>query len=203
MSSGAVYGQQPWDLAHVGESWCGAPNSTDPRATYAEAKRAAEMLCAIFKKQFGLEVVISRIFALLGPYLSLDIHFAAGNFIRDAIAGRRIVIRGNGRPCRSYLYASDLAVWLLHMLVRAESGRAYNVGSDQSISIQELAELISDSLGGVGVDVLDMADLGWNLGRYVPDTSAIQSALGLSRTVALKDAIMRTAIWNGWDGAKK
>lgn len=200
LSSGAVYGQQPWEMEKVSEDWTGAPSSVDPRAAYAEGKRAAEMLCAIYQKQFGLQIAIARIFALLGPYLSLDIHFAAGNFIRDAIQGKSITIKGNGLPCRSYLYASDLTVWLWHMLVSAEAGRPYNVGSDESTSVKALAEKVSDTLGQVGFRVLGEQDTGWNLGRYVPDTGRIGRELNLYRTVELDEAIRRTALWHGWKG---
>lgn len=198
LSSGAVYGQQPWEMERVAENWMGAPSCLDPRAAYAEGKRAAEMLCAIYQKQFGLKIAIARIFALLGPYLSLDIHFAAGNFIRDAMQGKAIVVNGNGMPCRSYLYALDLTVWLWHMLVRAEPGKPYNVGSDESVSIRELAENVSDTLGQVGYQVLGDPDMGWNPGRYVPDTDLIARDLGLYKTVNLAQAIERTALWHGW-----
>ncbi len=200
LSSGAVYGQQPWEMERVTESWTGAPSCVDPRASYAEGKRAAEMLCALYGKQFGLKIAIARVFALLGPYLSLDIHFAAGNFIRDAIQGKQIIVKGNGLPCRSYLYASDLTVWLWHMLVRAEPGKPYNVGSDESVSIRELAEKVSDTLGNVGYKVLGAPDIGWNLGRYVPETSLIHRDLGLHKTVPLDEAILRTALWHQWKG---
>jgi dTDP-glucose 4,6-dehydratase len=203
LSSGAVYGQQPWDMEKVAESWTGGPSCVDPRAAYAEGKRAAEMLCAIYQKQFGLKIAIARIFALLGPYLSLDIHFAAGNFIRDAMQGKSIIVNGNGLPCRSYLYASDLTVWLLHMLVRAEPGKPYNVGSDESVSIRELAEKVSDTLGHVGHTVIGAPDLGWNPGRYVPETDLIRRDFGLYKTVTLEQAIERTALWHGWKGKNK
>jgi dTDP-glucose 4,6-dehydratase len=185
-------------MENVPEGWIGAPNCVDPRAAYAEGKRAAEMLCAIYQKQFGLHISIARIFALLGPYLSLDIHFAAGNFIRDAMQGKRIVVKGNGLPCRSYLYASDLTTWLWHMLVKGEAGKPYNVGSNESVSVRDLAARVSHVLENVGYDVLGAQDKGWNLGRYVPDTALIEKDLGLKRTVTLDEAIRRTAIWNGW-----
>jgi nucleoside-diphosphate-sugar epimerase len=200
LSSGAVYGQQPWEMERVAENWLGAPDCTDPRAAYAEGKRAAEMLCAIYQKQFGTGIAIARIFALLGPYLSLGIHFAAGNFIRDAMAGKPVIVNGNGLPCRSYLYAADLAVWLWHMLVRAEPGKPYNVGSDEPVSIRDLAERVSLVLGNGEYRVLGAPDNGWNSGRYVPDTSLIGRDLGLHRTVSLEEAIHRTALWNGWKG---
>jgi nucleoside-diphosphate-sugar epimerase len=200
LSSGAVYGQQPWEIERVAESWTGAPSCVDPRAAYAEGKRAAEMLCAIYQKQFGVKIAIARIFSLLGPYLSLDIHFASGNFIRDAMQGKPIIVKGNGLPCRSYLYASDLTVWLWHMFVRAEPGKPYNVGSDISISVGKLAETVSDTIGNVGFRVIGAPDQGWNQGRYVPNTSLIGRDLGLHQTVGLNEAIRRTALWNGWKG---
>lgn len=200
LSSGAVYGPQPWEMAQVAESWNGSPDCTDSRAAYAEGKRAAEMLCAIYQKQFGVKVAIARIFALLGPYLSLDIHFAAGNFIRDAMQGKPVIVNGNGLPCRSYLYASDLTAWLWHMLVRAEPGKPYNVGSDESVSMRELAEKVSQVVGNGEYQVLGAEDRGWNPGRYVPDTGRIGHDLGLHKTVPLDVAIRRTALWHGWMG---
>jgi dTDP-glucose 4,6-dehydratase len=200
MSSGAVYGQQPWDMINVPENWTGGPLCTDPRAAYAEGKRAAEMLCAIYQKQYGLKIAISRIFALLGPYLTLDIHFAAGNFIRDAMKGEPVIVKGNGLPCRSYLYITDLVVWLWHLLVRAEPGKPYNCGSDESISIRELAEIVSRVIGNGEYQVLGASDPGWNPGRYVPDTALIGKDLGLYKTVSLEEAIKRTAYANGWQG---
>ena len=199
MSSGAVYGQQPWELERMPETWSGGPICTNPLAAYAEGKRAAEMLCAIYARQFGLDIVTARIFALLGPHIELGIHFAAGNFIRDAMQGRPVVVKGDGRPCRSYLYASDLTAWLLAMLVKARPGAVYNVGSDQSVSIAELARRTSDLLGGDGVTILGAQDPGWNPGRYVPDTSLIRSELGVQQTQSLDEAILRTALWNGWE----
>jgi dTDP-glucose 4,6-dehydratase len=200
LSSGAVYGQQPWEMTHVPESWLGSLNCVEPRNTYAEAKRAAEMLCAIYHKQHGQQIAIARIFALLGPYISLGIHFAAGNFIKDAIDGRLVTVNGNGLPCRSYLYASDLIVWLWQMLLNAKPITPYNVGSDESIELKDLANKIAVLLGNGIYSVLGEVDVGWNPGRYVPNTNLIRNDLGLERTVSLDQAILRTAYWNGWRG---
>ena len=200
LSSGAIYGQQPWELEKVPETFLGAPNCLDAKAAYAEGKRAAEMMCAIYAKQKGLCISIARIFALLGPYLPIDTHFAAGNFIRDAMQGKSIVVQGNGLPCRSYLYASDLTVWLWHLLVRGQANKAYNVGSDESTTIKQLAERTSTVLAKGDYQILGASDSGWNLGRYVPDTQLINQELGLYKTVSLDDAIKRTALWHGWKG---
>lgn len=198
LSSGAVYGAQPFEAERVGEDWRGGPDCQDPRAAYAEAKRAAEMLCAIHAKQFGLDVVNARIFALLGPLLSLDIHFAAGNFIRDAMAKRPIRIASAGTAVRSYLYLADVTTWLWAILLRAAPGAVYNVGSEEAVSIAELARRVDRVLGGAGVAVLGQPDAGWNTGRYVPATALIRRDLGVAPTIGLDEAIRRTALSNGW-----
>lgn len=197
-SSGAVYGAQPWDMTHVAEGYAGAPDLGTHRSAYGEGKRAAEMLCTIYARQFGLDIVTARIFALLGPLLSLDIHFAAGNFIRDAIAGETIIVEGSGEAVRSYLYAADLTTWLWAIVSRAPGGAVYNVGSEESVSIATLAERTAKLLGARGFEIRGQQDPGWNPGRYVPSTEKIRTELGVSATVGLDEAILRTARWNGW-----
>ncbi|NIJ20027.1 dTDP-glucose 4,6-dehydratase [Sphingomonas naasensis] len=198
LSSGAVYGAQPHEVPHVGEDWRGGPDPCDPLSAYGEGKRAAEMLCAIYARQFGLDTVNARIFALLGPLLSLDIHFAAGNFIRDAMAGKTIRVTGSGEAVRSYLYAADLTVWLWTLLIAGRAGAVCNVGSEEAVSIAELARRTASLLGGPGVEILGKPDPGWNPGRYVPSTARIRAELGVTPTIGLDTAIRRTALSHGW-----
>lgn len=199
LSSGAVYGAQPWSVERVAEDFMGGPDISTHRSSYGEGKRAAEMLCTIYRKQFGMDIVGARIFALLGPMLNLDIHFAAGNFIRDAMARRKITILSDGRAERSYLYAADLTEWLWAILLRAAPGANYNVGSEETVSIADLARRTSDVLGGNGYEILGQPDSGWNPGRYVPCTAKIRRELGLTAQTGLDEAIRRTAAWNGWE----
>ncbi|WP_169066978.1 NAD-dependent epimerase/dehydratase family protein [Candidatus Accumulibacter phosphatis] len=173
-SSGAVYGRQPPDLAHVAENYCGAPDQLSTDSAYGEGKRAAEFLAATS----GLPVKIARGFSFVGPFLPLDAHFAAGNFIRDALAGGPIVVRGDGTTLRSYLYAGDLVVWLLKILLDAAKLRPYNVGSDQAIDIATVAFEVADTAGGLSVEILHQPD-GTPPARYVPDISRARAELGL------------------------
>jgi len=196
LSSGAVYGQQPTELSNIPESWHGSPNPQLPKNAYGEAKRAAEMLCAIYRKQFGVNVVTARIFSLLGPFMPLGTHFAAGNFIRDALAGKSILVQGNGRPIRSYLYPSDLTVWLLTLLTAAPREGAYNVGSERAVSIAELAQTVAHLIGNDDYKILGQDDSGWNTGRYVPSTTLIRNEFGLTETVSLEESVIKTASAN-------
>jgi nucleoside-diphosphate-sugar epimerase len=198
MSSGAIYGAQPFDLSHAGEEWMGGPDPRDPRSSYAEGKRAAETLTNIYHHQFGLDTVTARIFALLGPGLSLDTHFAAGNFIRDALAGRTVTVNGAGEAVRSYLYAADLAVWMWRLVLSAAPGSTYNVGSEEAVSIAALARRTAELLGAPGAAIRGAPDAGWNPGRYVPATAAIRRDLGVAATITLDEAIRRTAAAHGW-----
>ena len=201
LSSGAVYGPQPDGLDKISENYIGSLDFSNPRYCYSEGKRAAEMLCGIYEKQFSVEFVVARIFALVGPHLPLDEHYAIGNFIRNAIDHHAIVVNGNGSPVRSYLYIADLIEWLCKLLTAGKPGVKYNVGSEEAISIRSLAEIVARTLGNGGFETRGETEMGINPGRYIPDTTLIRSELGVHEKVTLQQSILRTALWNGWYGS--
>ncbi|MEP6811290.1 MAG: NAD(P)-dependent oxidoreductase, partial [Chthoniobacterales bacterium] len=147
-SSGAVYGPPPSTMTHVPEDFFPSRECGESETVYGEGKREAEALCAHFHQEHGIEPLIARCFAFVGPFLPLDAHFAIGNFIRDALAGGPIQVGGDGTPLRSYLYASDLMIWLWTILFRGAALRPYNVGSAHDLSIAQLAGMVSEVLGG-------------------------------------------------------
>lgn len=192
-SSGAVYGAQPADLPHVPESYPGAPDTGNPGTAYGQGKRVAEWQAACARAD-GLRTQVARCFAFVGPYLPLDAQFAIGNFIGDCLAGRPIQIGGDGTPFRSYLYAADLAVWLLTILVLGD-GRPYNVGASEAVSIADLARTVAATLGGGEVRIARAPVPGQAASHYVPDV-ARAATLGLTPYTSLPDAIERTAAWH-------
>jgi nucleoside-diphosphate-sugar epimerase len=203
-SSGAVYGRQPPELAHVPEDFCGGPDPLNVGSAYAEGKRAAELLCAIAARSSaargdGLHVSIARCFAFVGPHLPLDVHFAIGNFIRDCLAGGPIRIGGDGTPFRSYLYAADLAEWLFTILLCGESGRAYNVGSEEAVSIRQLADQVADVAVTIWPDrarpevlMAKQPQPGQPAARYVPNCRRAREELGLVPATSLDESIRLT-----------
>ena len=195
LSSGAVYGRQPPELPYVGEHYTGGPDLQDARSAYAEGKRAAEVMAAIAATS-GLSVRVARCFAFVGPHLPLDIHFAMGNFIRDAMAGGPIRISGDGTAIRSYLYMSDLAIWLWTMALSEHANGAYNVGSEVPLSILDAANQVAETcLPGAAVRVSTPSTSAAAPHRYVPSTRRAERELGVRQLVPLRDAIRRTAAW--------
>jgi len=203
-STGAVYGPSfaaPVDGVHVAdlipEGRTSGPDVTAAGSANAEAKRVAEFLtCAYGRMNPTLKISIARGFAFVGPYLPRDAGFAACDFLQDALAGGPIRVKGDGLPLRSYLYASDLAVWLWHLWLNAEPGRAWNLGSEYPISIGQLARLAAElTVPARPVLTAGVPALGGPVNCYVPSTATARGELGLRETVPLREALRRTAEW--------
>ncbi len=193
-SSGAVYGVQPPHLSEIPEDWHGMPDPLNPANAYGVAKLAAEHFCALYSQSYGLQTVIARCFAFVGPDLPLDVHFAIGNFIRDALWRDEIMVSGDGTPLRSYLYQHDLAHWLLTLMDQGKAGQAYNVGSDHAISIADLAHLVRDIVApSKNVRILGTAEGGDARNIYIPSIQKARSDQRLAVSVSLPDAIRATA----------
>lgn len=171
-SSGAVYGPQPPDLNRIPEDF-----PCRPITEYGIAKLAAEHLC----RESGQYVLLARCFSFIGRYLPRDIHYAAGNFLRDCEQNRPITIQGDGRTIRSYLYADDLVEWLFTLLISGRSGIPYNIGSEDALSIQELAERLRDRFG-TGNEIRILRRSASVLpSRYIPSTRRIRKELGVEQ----------------------
>lgn len=197
ISSGAVYGPQPAGLACVPEDFPGAPDPLLPESAWGEGKRVAEHLCAVHAARYGYALKIARCFAFIGPHLRLDAHYAAGNFIRDALRGERIRVNGDGTQIRSYLHAADLAIWLWTILFRGRPARPYNVGSPEAVSIADLAEMVKRAFAQlVPVQIMQAAKPGCPVSRYVPDVARAGAELGLEVWIPLAEAISKTAAWH-------
>ncbi len=195
-SSGAVYGKQPPGLTHLPESHTGGPDPSDPRSAYGEGKRVAELLCAAYGT--AMEMKIARCFAFVGPHLPLDVHFAVGNFIRDALRGGPVVVRGDGTPRRSYLYGADLAIWLWTVLYNGAPGVPYNIGSSEDRSVGEIARLVAETrTPPLEVRILQSPAPGAEPQRYVPCTERAERELGLAPFIDTPAAIRKTMQWYG------
>lgn len=193
-SSGGVYGTQPPDLEKIPEDYNGMPDPLYPANVYGVAKRAAEHLCALYLDAHDVEIVIARCFAFIGQDLPLDVHFAIGNFMRDAFYKDSIQVSGDGTPLRTYLDQEDLAHWLMTLLEHGRPGEAYNVGSDEVVSIAELAYRVRDLLApDKPVVIRGQSSDAQGRNRYVPDIRKVREELGLAVRIPLTEAIRRVS----------
>jgi nucleoside-diphosphate-sugar epimerase len=196
ISSGAVYGRQPPELRHVSEQYMGAPSTHLSQTAYGQGKRIAEWFAAVYAAEHGIHCRIARCFAFAGPHLPLDAHFALGNFVADAIRGKTIEINGDGSPMRSYLYAADMTIWLWTILARGRPGIAYNVGSEEDISIQALASRIATlSTSKKGSNIRHPNTNTGLPERYVPSTQLATESLNLQAWIPLDEALSRMIDW--------
>lgn len=143
-----VYGQNRGDVVKFKEDYCGYINSNTLRAGYPESKRCGEALCQAYIKQYGLDVVIPRIARVYGPTLQGDDSKALSQFIRNAIAGKDIVLKSEGMQYFSYLHVADVVSGILTVMLKGKCGEAYNIADERSdVRLRDLAELIAKQVG--------------------------------------------------------
>jgi len=187
VSSGAVYGVQPPELSHIPETF-----PCNPVTAYGKGKMEAEHMCF----ESGIETVIARCFTFVGPWIPLDSHFAIGNFIGNCLRKEPIEIKGDGSPFRSYMYGLDLADWLISILLNGCSGEVYNVGSDESISISDLAYRVKMCAEADTPITIHGTPNSRSLpARYVPSVDRAKKELGLNCRFSLDEAIKQTLRW--------
>ncbi len=194
ISSGGVYGKDFDFTQSISEDANISPSTLDVDSCYGEGKRVAELLCTMYASKYNFDLKIARCFSFVGPYMDFDIHFAIGNFIKNACERKDIVIHGDGSQIRTYMYVSDMIVWVLKILFIGKNNTAYNVGSDVEVSIKHLALKIVDILSlDIKVDVLQKYKNIDTTSRYVPSVELAKSTLNLELYTSLDEAILKTA----------
>lgn len=193
LSSGQIYGAL--NSHNISEDDFGKLNSNSITAIYPEAKRYAETLTNAYRSLQKVPVIQVRPFSFIGPYMSLNKPWAVNNFIRDALKFKNIRILGNGKPVRSYMYPSDMALWILNILLHGQVGSAYNLGSDVGISLEEVAIKIKDIIGSsVNIEILNMND---NCSAFVPNINHLKRELGLNITIDIETTLKKSIDWFG------
>ncbi|GFO70138.1 dTDP-glucose 4,6-dehydratase [Geomonas limicola] len=193
LSSGQIYGRQRIDEARIPETRPGTLSCDSIMSVYPEAKRYAETLCCAYWSLYKIPVVTARPFAFMGPYQGLDKPWAINNFFRDALKDATIRIIGNGLPERSYLYPSDMAAWLLAILVDGTPGHAYNVGSPTGVTLGDLAEKIKRY--AQSSSIIEIRRMNDDRSRFIPDDTQCRKTLGLQVTVGIDEALQRSVRW--------
>ena len=133
----------------------------------------------------------ARLFAFFGPHLALDDHFAIGNFIRDGFRNKEILVKGNPETRRSYLYITNLIQVLIRLIDKPDI-KQLNVGSDNSISIKELAETFENIFPESRVKYLFESP---DVTNYVPEIVTLEQRILHADFISLEDGIHRWAEW--------
>ena len=198
-SSGAVYGTQPQSVSHIAEGNVEPSPPSEQLNAYAQGKQIAERMCREAGSSGQCSPIIARLFAFGGQYLPRDTHFAIGNFIQNALDRQPIAIQGDGRARRSYLYGADMATWLWSALTHGQTASPFHIGSEDSVSILELAQAVATVSGGLlnyvpEITVAKEIDLSESVHQYVLANSDTRKALRVSEWTSLTEIIRRTML---------
>ncbi len=139
-STSEIYGDP--EVTPQVESYWGNVNPIGLRSCYDEGKRAAETLCFDYKRQYGLDVRVIRIFNTYGPNMAVGDGRVVSNFIVQALQGNDITIYGEGSQTRSFCFVSDLVEGISKVVHAPNVISPINLGNPQEFTMKELAETI-------------------------------------------------------------
>lgn len=162
VSSLEYYGQVLDDRL-ITEDMQGYIDPVSARSSYPMGKRSAEYLCFAFAKEFGVPAKVARLTQTLGAGISENDNRVFAQFARSVIKGEDIVLHTKGESAKPYCYTTDCVAAILYILLKGQSGEAYNVANpDTFISIRTLAEFMKQHFNPSVNVCLDLsADMGY------------------------------------------
>jgi GDP-L-fucose synthase len=195
VSSACVY---PRDSQAPTPEEDGVRDSPEPtNAGYGWSKRMVEFLSAAYREEFGLNVGIVRPFNLYGPrddFFRPSNHVIPGIVTRLFDGERPLTVWGSGTQTRSFLFVDDLVRGVLMAGARVDVDGPLNLGSDEEISIADLARMIVE-VSGLHADVVLDPSKPDGQPRRACDTSRARQQLGFSASTTLRDGLTRTLDW--------
>lgn len=190
VSSRLAYGR-------VGAAPVAEDHAPDPLCIHAIHKLAVEQYLAVYGRVYGLEWSAARLTNPYGPGQSAErtAYGIVNRMIHQAIAGRPLIVYGNGLQHRDYIYVDDAVAALLCLAESsASNGRTYNVGSGVGTPLVEMARAIGTLAGGAGVELVAWPKVAEQIetGDFVADITRIRRELGWAPRVTLADGLQRT-----------
>lgn len=140
-SSSVVYGSRDTDNTMVNEDYLGTVDMLSERCSYDEGKRFAESMVKTYKDVYGVDTKIVRVFRIYGPRMALDRGNMLPDFISQALDNSDLLIYGTKEFASSFCYISDCVDGVMK-LMNSDLFGPINIGSDQDITITEIAEKI-------------------------------------------------------------
>lgn len=197
LSSLEVYGTPTVGIGHIDESYSGYLDPLQVRSSYSEGKRMAECLCASYASEYQVPVKIARLSQTFGAGAAYDDGRVFAEFARCVIEKKDIVLHTAGRTVRSYCYTKDAIAALFVILLKGETGEAYNVANmNTRISIATMAQFVCGMFPEAGIQIAfdvpkDAASFGYNPEMTVALDSGKLAALGWEPTVNLQEMFKR------------
>ncbi len=190
-STSEVYGDPLEHPQH--ERYWGNVNPIGPRSVYDESKRFAEALVSAYRRTYGTDTSIVRIFNTYGPRMRAGDGRAVPTFIRQALDGEPLTVAGDGGQTRSLTYVDDTVDGVVALAASGHPGPV-NIGGTDETTMLELARRIVDLTGSAStVAFVDRpAD---DPARRRPDTAAARRQLGWSPRVDCAEGLKRTVEW--------
>jgi dTDP-glucose 4,6-dehydratase len=187
LSSGAVYGKQV--NAHQLEKDIELKSVS--LNEYSLSKINAESELQKSNNRGEMSCSNPRLFAFFGPHLPLEAHFAIGNFMNNCLKGENISVNGNPQTTRSYLYPTDLVIWLIKLLVKP-TNLPLNFGSDKSMTMKEIANNLSVIFDNSHIDYKNPDS---QISHYVPSIENTKKYLGVTQKISFSEGLDRWIKW--------
>lgn len=177
------------------ETYWGHVDPVGPRACYDESKRFGEALVTSYRRVHRLPAAIVRVFNTYGPSMRRDDGRVMPEFLGAALAGRPMIVHGNGDQTRSFMYVDDLVTALMRVgLDRDADGQLLNIGNPEEVTIRQLAELIARDIAP-GATIEHRPGRTGDPQRRRPDITRITARYGWQPQVSLAEGLRRTAAW--------
>jgi UDP-glucuronate decarboxylase len=174
------------------ESYWGNVNPIGIRSCYDEGKRAAETICFDYKRQFGIDVRIVRIFNTYGPNMAVDDGRVVSNFINQALKNESLTVYGNGTQTRSLCFVSDLIEGIYKISVLEKPiNTPINLGNPSEYSMYELARKVI-SLAGSNSKITNLPLPADDPKQRRPDISLATRVLDWSPKISIDDGLLTT-----------
>lgn len=142
VSSGDVYGELDGSMFPITETYRGNVDCANVRSCYGESKRMGETMCVAYAHQYGIHSNMVRLAHTYGPGCDLDDGRVFADFTKNVLCNENIKINSDGSAKRCFMYVTDMIKGLFYVILRANSGEAYNISSMREISIKELANIL-------------------------------------------------------------
>lgn len=193
-STSEVYGKDVRSGMHFRET-DDITFGTSMRWSYASSKALDEYLGRAYHAEKGLPVVIGRYFNTVGPRQSDAYGMVVPRFVKQALAGKPVTVYGDGTQVRSFCWVGDSVQATIALMDHKPAvGEIFNIGSDEPITIRELAERIKQLAESnsqiIHVPYEETYGQGFEDIRYrVPDITKLQQAIGYRPSKSLDDIL--------------